>query len=612
MTFTHTTGYFYSKKNVISVQSFWKSGIYVNRGELFLMNLDKLIERGRQGDETAFESLYNAYHRQMTGICQRIVRNHEVAEELAHDAFLLAFAKINQLHDPQRFEAWLTSITTNVARRYMQRHHEPVTLSLTTISEDGLPQETAPTHDRALPTMAELMAAIDALPNGYGQVFKLAVIQEMSHKEIAEILGIAAHSSSSQLSRAKKMLQKSLAQYWLLWLLPFVLPLAIYLYKTGKTADVPQPVATKQENTTPGTVHDNDISSASERNKFIPTAKHRVQTIKKITWQQVATVPINDVSADTVYLVSVDTAHTDTMTIPRGNNPLPEQHPDNAPHIAEASDSLRHRPADMTPDRSASKMDESPKWSVDLAYSGSIGERKANAPFIFTEAEMIDVTSEIPHVLSFSKWSDYAEALQSGVIDVNWKTLQVLTEIAQNNAAQPGSDNIERTSHHYMPITVSLALKYRLNNRLGIETGLSYSRLRSESEIGKSGNAIREQQTIHYLGIPLKGICKIYDVRRWNFYGSLGAQLEIPVHAPLITGYYVNGIRKQEEKSTFRAPLQWSVGAGLGLQYNLTPNIGFFAEPSLQYYIPTGSSIETFRTEHPFIFSLPLGIRLTW
>ena len=218
----------------------------------------QLIERGRHGDETALGSLYKAYHRQMTGICQRIVGNRQISEELAHDAFLLAFAKINQLHDPQRFEAWLTSITTNVARRYMQRHHNPSMLSLSTLSEEELPYEPISSDDKPLPTMAELMAAVDALPNGYGQVFKLAVIQEMSHKEIAEILGIAAHSSSSQLSRAKKMLQKSLAQYWLLWLLPLVLPLAIYLYKTGRTIEAPGPVITKQEHTTHETKHDDE------------------------------------------------------------------------------------------------------------------------------------------------------------------------------------------------------------------------------------------------------------------------------------------------------------------------------------------------------------------
>ena len=187
-----------------------------------------------------------------------------------------------------------------------------------------------------------------------------------------------------------------------------------------------------------------------------------------------------------------------------------------------------------------------------------------------------------------------------------------MLKIAQNNAARPDADKIERTTHHYMPITFSLALKYKLNNHFGLETGLSYSRLKSESEIGTDGNAIREEQAIHYLGIPLKGTYNIINVRSWNLYGSLGAKLEIPVNAQLSKSYLVNGMKELEEKSILHAPLQWSIGAGLGLQYILMPNIGFFAEPSLQYYIPTDSNIETYRTEHPFTFSLPIGIRITW
>ena len=579
------------------MQSFWKSGIYVNRGSVFPMDIEELIERGRQGDETALGSLYRAYHRQMTMICQRIVDNRQVAEELAHDAFLLAFAKMGQLHNPQRFETWLTSITTNVARRYMQRHHDPAMLSLSTLSEEELPGEPIPTEDKPLPTMEELMTAVDALPKGYGQVFKLAVIQEMSHKEIAETLGIAAHSSSSQLSRAKKMLQKLLAQYWLLWLMPLLLPLAIYLYKTGKTTDVPQPVVTKQEQTTPDTKHDDEGT---------PTIGQGTPAIPIIATQQIAIAPVKDVPVDS--LAPADTLHhtdeekesTDTTTILHNNKPLPDLHPDKDINIA-----------DLFPEKSTEIKDRQ-MWSVDLAYTGSMGEQNANRPFIFTEKEMTDIISEVPPIRSFDKWSDYAGALQSGTLDIDYKTYQILLKIAQNNAARPDADKIERTTHHYMPVTFSLALKYKLNSRFGLETGLSYSRLKSEFEIGTDGNAIREQQAIHYLGIPLKGTYNIYNVRRWNLYGSLGAKLEIPVYAPFSTRYFVNGMKELEEKSILHAPLQWSVGTGLGLQYNLTPNIGFFAEPSLQYYISTGSNIETYRTEHPFTFSLPIGIRITW
>ena len=75
---------------------------------------------------------------------------------------------------------------------------------------------------------------IDKLPEGYGQVFRLSVLEGMTHKEIAALLDIEPHSSSSQLSRAKKMLRKMMHQYWALLLLLFI-PLAFYLFK--KTFD---------------------------------------------------------------------------------------------------------------------------------------------------------------------------------------------------------------------------------------------------------------------------------------------------------------------------------------------------------------------------------------
>lgn len=562
------------------------------------MDTEQLIELGRQGDAAALEHLYRTYHRQMTGICQRIVDNRQVAEELAHDAFLLAFAKMDQLRNPQHFEAWLTSITANVARRYVRQHHEPTILSLSTLSEKELPQEQNLTESKSLPTMDELMAAVDALPNGYGQVFKLAVIQKMSHKEIAEILGIAAHSSSSQLSRAKRMLQKSLAQYWWLWLLPILLPLATYLYKTGRTVSVQQPVVNQQKQTASDTKHNDERTPAIEQG---------ASAIQRIITQKTTIVHVKDVRvdiltpADTVQHIGEGKEHTDTTTILHDNKPQPELRPDKDTHTA---DLFFEKPTEVK--------DKLQKWSVDLAFTGSMNEHHGNSPFMFIETEMTDDTSEAPRIRSFDKWSDYAEALQSGIFDGDWKTQQILMKIAQNNAAQPDMDKIERRTHHYMPITFSLALKYSLNNRFSLETGLSYSRLKSESEIGTSGNAISEQQTIHYLGIPLNGSYNIYNVRQWNIYGSLGAKLEIPVYVQLNTDYYVNGTRELEEKSRPHAPLQWSVGTGLGLQYDLTPNVGFFAEPSLQYYIPTGSSIETYRTEYPFTFSLPLGIRFTW
>ena len=334
------------------------------------MDIEHLIERGRQGDEAALESLYGAYHRRMTAICQRIVGDRRVAEELAHDAFLLAFTKMEQLRNPRRFESWLTSITTNVALRYMERHHEPQMLSLAALTEEELAQDATPADEKPLPTMAELMAAVDALPNGYGQVFRLAVIEEMSHKEIAEIMGIAAHSSSSQLTRAKKMLQKSLAHYWLLWLLPLLLPVTYFLLRTDKQPDETKPIATKQDET-----------------KKPPVVRPVIPDVPRDTTLRMAVVPINHQQADSMTAGDTIPQHmeqTDTITTIHEDKPLPDIRRNNDTHIA-----------DLLPEQPTEVKSKQPKWSLDLAYTGGMGDRQDSRPSVFAGMVKTDITSTV-------------------------------------------------------------------------------------------------------------------------------------------------------------------------------------------------------------------------
>lgn len=75
------------------------------------------------------------------------------------------------------------------------------TISLEEIGENENPIDTFPFND--FPSYKAILSMIESLPEGYGKVFKLAVLEGLSHKEISLLLNIAPHSSSSQLSRAK-------------------------------------------------------------------------------------------------------------------------------------------------------------------------------------------------------------------------------------------------------------------------------------------------------------------------------------------------------------------------------------------------------------------------
>ena len=570
---------------------------------MFTMEITRLIERCRQGDADALGELYKAYAQRMRGVCRRYISDEQTVEDVLHDAFVIIFTSFDRLRDVRRAEQWMMAITRNVASKCKDHLEALPTVSLEETSEAELIAVEDEERDvRGVP-LSEVARMIDRLPEGYGQVFRLSVFEGMTHKEIADMLGIEPHSSSSQLARAKKMLRKMMQQYWVAGLLLLLVPVTFFLFRKGDSAVKDEkPVVAKQKET-PKESQKDSRTEQPQVPVIVHLPVHHTTIIATDTLQSVIAQAVDSVVSDTLSnmiaqeQIIPDTIATDTTETKRKAE---------IPH---------YDVADLFPQKPTKGIHRLKKWSVDLAYVGSFGEQNYNRPYGFTETPMIAPTGEPPSPVTFENWSDYAAFLADNPDDGTSHTRSVIMNIALNNAGDApgtGTDKIIRKSHHYMPINFSLALKYRLNNRFALETGLTYSRLKSEFEMGSNGNTINEQQTIHYLGIPVKGIYNIYNRKMWSLYGSLGLSIEIPVHSPLNTSYYLHGILEATEKSTIHAPWQWSVGTGLGVQYNFTPNIGLFAEPSLQYYIPTGTQIETYSREHPFNFSLPLGIRFTW
>src|SRR5215475_2845348 len=72
------------------------------------------IERAKQGDESAFEVLYNLHKRRVYSLCLRMVSNPTQAEDLAQEAFLQLFRKIATFRGESAFSTWLHRMTVNV------------------------------------------------------------------------------------------------------------------------------------------------------------------------------------------------------------------------------------------------------------------------------------------------------------------------------------------------------------------------------------------------------------------------------------------------------------------------------------------------------------------
>jgi RNA polymerase sigma-70 factor (ECF subfamily) len=498
----------------------------------------------------------------------------------------------------------MTAITRNVASKCKDHLEVLPTISLEETNEAGLIAAEDEERDvRGVP-LSEVVRMIDKLPEGYGQVFRLSVFEGMTHKEIATMLGIEPHSSSSQLARAKKMLRKMMQQYWVVGLLLLFIPITFFLFRKGDTAVKDEkPVVAKQKDTPKESQKDSRMEWPQEpvtvqmlrvgdgTSGILPV--HRTTVIAPDTLQSVIAQAVDSVTSDTIA--------TDTTEIIRKME---------IPH---------YDMANLFPDRPVNDTSRPQRWTLELAYAGQLDEQnRYNQPFSYKpyiDPSIQHSPGEGPTYVvpsSIDNWIDYAVYLANNPDAVSAQTRSVIMRIALNNANQPGEDKILRTSHHRMPVTWLLALKYRLNNRIGVESGLSYSCLTSDFEMGDDGNTIREHQTIHYLGIPINGVYNMYSAKQWSLYGSFGLMTEIPIRSTVNTDYYLRGVYEASDESTLSAPWQFSTTFGLGLEYHLTPNIGFFIEPSLQYYIPMRTDIETYRTEHPFTISLPLGIRFTW
>lgn len=170
-----------------------------------------------------------------------------------------------------------------------------------------------------------------------------------------------------------------------------------------------------------------------------------------------------------------------------------------------------------------------------------------------------------------------------------------------NNAAAAYS-NIPL--HHKMPVNVSLKAKFGITNRLFAEGGISYSLLRSDGD----DMSAQVTQDLHYLGIPVNFGFVVWQNKRIRVYTYAGGEMQKLVSGKLKSTYKVES-PLTESTNLCEKKLQWSVGAGAGIDVGILPTLSIFAEPGVKYYFDNGSQIDNIYKEKPTNFNLQLGLR---
>ncbi len=142
-------------------------------------------------------------------LCLKYSRNYEDAEDTLQDSFIVIFNKIKQYKYKGSFEGWIKRITINTAiQKY--RKKSPLQILKEPSIEDEI--EEIDLNDTRF-NIDVLLNFIQQLPDRYRLVFNLYVLDNYSHKEIADLLKISEGTSKSNLSRARKILKEKLENY---------------------------------------------------------------------------------------------------------------------------------------------------------------------------------------------------------------------------------------------------------------------------------------------------------------------------------------------------------------------------------------------------------------
>ncbi len=177
------------------------------------MNEQQIIAGCKEQQHEAQKMLYEKYARTMYGICLRYSSDEDAAKDLLQDGFIKVFANIKSFLEKGSFEGWLKRIFINLALENIRRQKN-IIQSSENIQEipdivDGATEE----DEMYKISESVLLKMIQELPKGYATVFNLYAIEDLAHKEIAEMLGITESTSRSQYVRARQILQEKVRKY---------------------------------------------------------------------------------------------------------------------------------------------------------------------------------------------------------------------------------------------------------------------------------------------------------------------------------------------------------------------------------------------------------------
>jgi RNA polymerase sigma-70 factor (ECF subfamily) len=165
------------------------------------------VDRVLAGDLSAFEGIVRRWQRPLVNLAYRFCRDRSRAEDLAQEAFVLAYRNLKQWRHDAAFSTWLFAVATNHYRSALRRLPIPV-VPLDSVAEPRAHVETADAD-----TGRAVRRAVDTLPAPYREAVTLYYFQEMNVAAAAASLAIPEGTLKARLSRARDLLRRKLGRH---------------------------------------------------------------------------------------------------------------------------------------------------------------------------------------------------------------------------------------------------------------------------------------------------------------------------------------------------------------------------------------------------------------
>ena len=230
---------------------------------------------------------------------------------------------------------------------------------------------------------------------------------------------------------------------------------------------------------------------------------------------------------------------------------------------------------------------------VPVISAPEISEEKEQPPTTEKKAKPADYIPPViyPSDLRQRKQSDNrltAQVYMSSTMKESWTES---FSMFGNYYVPDDSVHISQTKqyvHHHQPVRFGLSLRYRLDNRRSVESGLTYTRLSSDITTKEKGVTTMKEQRLNYIGLPLNVSYDLWKSRHFSLYVTAGGTIE---------------------KCLDTSSWQFSLNGAAGAEYKLTDVFSLYAEPGLGYYFNDGSTTPTIYQDRPLNFNLSVGLR---